>query len=256
TGGLRGIGMAAVQRMLDEGAEVIIADLKASDDPAVVEALDALGQAASYAQLNVAEEAAWAACAQSIRTSHGRLDILVNNAGIDGTGPVQDMDFALWRRVMSVNLDGVFLGIKYCTNLMAETGAKTRGGASIINVSSILGFVGFADTAPYVASKGGVRLLTKGVAVEFASKSMPIRVNSLHPGFVKTPLLDEGFQNMVNMGMAEKAEDLVGLVAGSTPTGRLAESEEIAATIAFLASDDASYMTGSELVVDGGYLAR
>jgi NAD(P)-dependent dehydrogenase (short-subunit alcohol dehydrogenase family) len=215
-----------------------------------------MGAKASYVQLNVAEEAAWQTAEKAIRARHGRLDVLVNNAGVDGTGPIETMDFALWRRVMSINCDGVFLGIKTCSPLMAETGKTTPGGSSIINVSSIMGLVGYADTAPYNASKGAVRLLTKSVAIEFASKRTPIRVNSVHPGFVRTPLLEIGFQNWVNLGMAEKAQDLIDMIAEATPNGRLAESEEIAGAVNYLAGDDSRYCTGSELVIDGGWTAR
>ena len=256
SGSLRGIGLAIAERYLAEGAEVVLSDMAAADDATVVATLARLGQAATYIQLNVAEEGDWQAAAAQVRAQFGRLDILVNNAGIDGTGAIETMDFALWRRVMSVNVDGVFLGIKSFTPLMAETGARTPFGSSIINISSIMGLVGYADTAPYNASKGAVRLLTKAVAVEFATKRTPIRVNSLHPGFVRTPLLEIGFQNWVNLGMAEKVQDIVDGVAASTPNGRLAESPEIAGAAYFLASDDSSYCTGSELVVDGGWTAR
>lgn len=256
TGALRGIGLAMAERFLAEGAQVVLSDLAAADSADVTATLARLGEAASYVQLDVAQEAAWQAAVVTVRARHARLDVLVNNAGIDGTGAVESMDFALWRKVMAVNVDGVFLGIKTCQPLLAETGATTPYGSSIINVSSIMGLVGYADTAPYNTSKGAVRLLTKSVAIEFATKRTPIRVNSLHPGFVRTPLLELGFQNWVNLGMAEKVQDLVDAVSEATPNGRLAESPEIAAAALFLASDDSSYCTGSELVVDGGWTAR
>lgn len=256
TGSLRGIGLAIAERYLAEGATVVLSDMAAADHADVTEALARLGSAASYVALNVTEEAAWQAAEASIRSAHGRLDILVNNAGIDGTGAVESMDFALWRKVMSVNVDGVFLGIKTMTPLMAESGKDRKGGASIINIASIMGLVGYSETSPYNTSKGAVRLLTKAVAIEFATKRTPIRVNSLHPGFVHTPLMDIGFQNWVNLGMAESVQSLVDLTAEATPNGRLGEASEIAGAAYFLASDDSSYCTGSELVVDGGWTAR
>jgi NAD(P)-dependent dehydrogenase (short-subunit alcohol dehydrogenase family) len=139
--------------------------------------------------------------------------------------------------------------------LLAQTGKNTRFGSSIINISSILGLVGYVDTSAYNTGKGAVRLFTKSVAIEFAKKRTPIRVNSIHPGFVKTPLLEIGMQKWVAMGLADKAQDLIDGLAAATPNGRLAESSEIAGAAYFLASDDSSYCTGSELVVDGGWTA-
>lgn len=256
TGALRGIGLAIAERYVAEGAGVILSDLAPAGDPEVIALLARLGSTASYLSLDVAQEAAWQAAAAAIRTSHGRLDILVNNAGIDGTGAVEVLDFVLWRKVMSINVDGVFLGIKTMTPLLAEAGATTPFGSSIINMSSVMGLVGFSDTSAYNTSKGAVRLMTKAVAIEFAGKRTPIRVNSLHPGFVQTPLMDKGFANMVQMGLAGSVEELIGQVAATTPVGRIAASPEIAGAAFFLASDDSSYCTGSELVVDGGWTAR
>lgn len=256
TGGLKGIGLATAERLHGEGATVILCDLPPRENERVQACLARFGGRADYLALDVSEEAQWEQGVAAIQERHGRLDVLVNNAGIDGTGKIEDIPFALWRRTLAVNLDGVFLGIKHCTGLLGAAGRTTPHGASIVNVSSIMGLVGYAETAPYNASKGGVRLLTKSVAIEFATRKLPIRVNSIHPGFVRTPLLETGFENWVRQGMAEKAQDLIDLVSAATPMDRLAESPEIAAAIAFLASDDASYMTGSELVVDGGWTAR
>jgi NAD(P)-dependent dehydrogenase (short-subunit alcohol dehydrogenase family) len=161
-----------------------------------------------------------------------------------------------WRRIMDINVDGVFLGVKTFTPLLAECGTQFRGGSSIVNVSSIMGLVGYNEVSAYNASKGAVRMFTKGIAVEFAQKKMPIRANSLHPGFVVTPLLHEGFQRWVDKGFAEKPQDLVDAVAGQTPMGRLAEPAELASGVFFLASEDSAYMTGAELVMDGGWTAQ
>jgi NAD(P)-dependent dehydrogenase (short-subunit alcohol dehydrogenase family) len=201
----------------------------------------------------VAQEADWRQAEKALRSQHGRLDILVNNAGVDCTGAVETLEFADWRRIMSINVDGVFLGTKTFTPLLAETGKRTQFGSSVINISSIMGLVGYTDTSAYNAGKGAVRLFTKSVAIEFATKRTPIRVNSIHPGFVKTPLLEIGMRKWVALGMAEKAQDLIDALAAATPNGRLAESSEIAGAAFFLASDDSSYCTGSELVIDGGW---
>ncbi len=256
SGALRGIGLAIAERYLAEGASVVLTDLAEPADPSVTTVLAPLGKAASYLKLDVASEADWQAAELQTRARHGRLDILVNNAGIDCTGAVDTLEVAAWRKIMSINVDGVFLGTKTFTKLLTETGRTTRFGSSVINISSIMGLVGYADTSAYNTGKGAVRLFTKAVAIEFATKRLPIRVNSIHPGFVRTPLLEIGFQRWVSMGLAAKAQDLIDQVAAATPNGRLAEPVEIAGAAYFLASDDSSYCTGSELVIDGGWTAH
>jgi NAD(P)-dependent dehydrogenase (short-subunit alcohol dehydrogenase family) len=256
SGALRGIGLAIAERYLKEGAAVVLTDLAATDDGVVAAALARLGKSASYVRLDVAQEAEWQSAEAWVRSSHGRLDILVNNAGVDCTGAVETLELSAWRRIMSINVDGVFLGTKTFTKLLAETGRGTRFGASIINISSIMGLVGYSEASAYNAGKGAVRLFTKAIALEFAQKRTPIRVNSIHPGFVKTPLLANGMQKWVDRGLAEKAQDLIDALAAATPNGRLAEPFEIAGAAYFLASDDSSYCTGSELVIDGGWTAQ
>lgn len=256
SGGLRGIGLACAERFLAEGAEVVLTDLEAPDSELATATLARLGQAASYVRANVVSEDDWAAVLGAVKDRHGKLHVLVNNAGIDLTGPVAQTSLESWRRIMSINVDGVFLGVRTFVPLMAESGSDVAGGASIINVSSIMGLVGMSEVSGYNASKGAVRLFTKSIALEFAEKKMPIRANSLHPGFVMTPLTNAGFQRWVDRGGAEKAQDLIDMVAGNTPLGRLADPSELASAAFFLASSDSSYMTGGELVVDGGWTAR
>lgn len=240
TGGLKGIGRAVVDRFLDEGASVMIADL-----PATAVGADMSADRIGYVQLDVGDEEAWPAAIDAIRTRFGRLDILVANAGTSGNARVQEMTLEQWHRTMRVNSDGVFLSTKFCADLLAEGGRNWRGGAAIVNISSIMGLVGLPHVSAYNASKGAVRLFTKSTALGFIADKLPIRANSVHPGFVETPLL---------MGTSEK--EAIAFFTGSTPMARLAQPSEIAAAVAFLASDDASYMTGSELVVDGGYTAQ
>ena len=238
TGGSRGIGRAVVERLLEEGASVMIADLGDVD-------ADDLGPNAAYIRLDVGDEVQWRTAVDAVRTRFGRLDILVANAGIGGTGPIRDISLEDWHRTLRVNLDGVFLATKYCADLLAEAGVDHRGGASIINISSIMGLVALPQAGPYIASKGGVRMLSKSAALEFAAAGLPIRVNSVHPGFVETSLLT-GSSNA----------DAIAFYISGTPMGRMAQPSEIASVVAFLASDDASFMTGSELVVDGGWTAQ
>jgi len=180
----------------------------------------------------------------------------VNNVGADLTGKVQDLELSAWHRLMALNLDSVFLGTKTFQPMLARTGETTPYGSSIINISSIMGIVGLGDVSAYNASKGAVRLFTKSNALEFADNGVPIRVNSVHPGFVDTPLLRKGMQNWAERDGTLTAQDLIDGMAQTTPIKRLAQPIEIGKVVAFLASDDASYMTGSEVVVDGGWTAR
>jgi NAD(P)-dependent dehydrogenase (short-subunit alcohol dehydrogenase family) len=256
SGGLRGIGLACVERFLAEGAEVILSDLDPAANKSVSETMARLGQAASYVEANVAKEADWQRARDAVAERHGKLHILVNNAGTDLTGPVETLTMESWRRIMDINVDGVFLGVKTFVPMMAESGKGFKGGSSIINVSSIMGLVGYSEVSAYNASKGAVRLFTKGIAIEFAQKQMPIRANSLHPGFVLTPLLQSGFQRWVDKGFAEKPQDLIDTMSATTPIGRLADPSELAGGAFFLASEDSAYMTGAELVMDGGWTAQ
>jgi NAD(P)-dependent dehydrogenase (short-subunit alcohol dehydrogenase family) len=256
TGGLSGIGFAIAERYVAEGAAVVLADLVDPAEPRVAETLGRLGDKARYLRVDVRSEEQWQAAERAVRAQHGRLDVLVNNAGIDCVGAVETLELSRWRNIMSVNVDGVFLGTKTFTPLLAESGKTTRFGSSVINISSMLGLVGYADCSAYNSSKGAVRLFTKAIAIEFAGKRTPIRANSIHPGFVHTPLLHAGMQRWVDQGLFKSTQEIVDRLAVATPNGRLAEPAEVAGVAYFLASDDSSYMTGSELVVDGGWTAQ
>ena len=249
TGGLRGLGRAAAELFVKEGARVFITDI---DHPN--EATQSLDNNLTYIQANSASEDDWLKVAATIG-EQGGLDCLVNNAGIDCTGAVQDVTLEAWNNIMSINVSGPFLGVKHCHALLAKAGEMSTFGSTVINVSSIMGKVGFTDTSPYNTSKGAVTLFTKSIAIEFATKRTPIRVNSLHPGFILTPLFKAGFQRMEDADLG-KASELMESVGANTPIGRIAQPDEVASAIVFLASDESSYMTGSEVTVDGGWTAH
>ncbi|MDP6343592.1 MAG: glucose 1-dehydrogenase [Alphaproteobacteria bacterium] len=247
TGGASGIGRATAGLLAREGATVVLSDLQdeAGERAAAEIAAEITADVGSarYLHHDVTDEAAWEAVIGAVVEDHGGLDILVNNAGVGGNGlPIDEMPMAVWRQCLAVNLDGVFLGVKHGIRAMKE-----RGGA-IINTSSILGIVGLPLTANYAASKGGVRLLTKTAAIECAARGLPIRVNSVHPGFIDTPMVDGAIQ-LRGPELKQQIETL-------QPTGSLGEPMDIAEGILYLASDAAKFVTGSELVIDGGYLAR
>src|SRR5580704_16152587 len=216
TGGASGIGFAAAKLFVAEGATVVVAD---RDVAAATAAVAELGQRACFHRLDVTRENEWVAVTDAVARDFGRIDIVVNNAG-------------------------VFLGCKHAVRVM-----KDRGGGSIVNMSSVAGMIGHGSLAAYCASKGGVRLLTKSVALHCARKGYNIRCNSVHPSFAETPML----QSMI--ASARNPEKLAAGLAAAAPLGRLAQPIEIARTILFLAGDESAFTTGAEFVVDGGLTA-
>lgn len=251
TGAGSGIGKATADLFAQEGAIVIVADIDESLGKETVNEITSQGFIADFIKLDVTDESSWKNAYQFINEKHQQLNILVNNAGIAFGGSITELSIDEWRRLMAVNLDGVFLGTKHAIPLMQ----KSKGG-SIVNVSSAAGIVGSPTAAAYCASKGGVRLFTKAVALECAQAKNNIRVNSVHPGPVATPMFEKGptWNNFVNqMGGLENAWQKI---AESTPLGRVAQPSEIANVILFLASDLASYLTGSEIIIDGGFTAQ
>jgi NAD(P)-dependent dehydrogenase (short-subunit alcohol dehydrogenase family) len=235
TGGASGIGAATSRRLASEGAKVVIGDLNDALAASVVEEITAAGGTASAVHLDVTDQASWTAAVEQIVSAQGGLDILVNNAGIGDTVTIEESTWEEYKKVTSVTQDSVYLGMK-----AAGEALKAGGHGSVINISSIFGITGgFGVSMGYAAAKGAVRTITKAVALGWAKQG--VRVNSVHPGFIETPIL------------GDTDRDLLSTV---TPMGRVGKPEEIAAAIAFLASDDASFVTGAELVVDGGYVAN
>jgi NAD(P)-dependent dehydrogenase (short-subunit alcohol dehydrogenase family) len=241
TGGGSGIGLATAELLAREGAKVIVGDV---DQAAAERAVAAIGAGAAAQKLDVTREDEWVAATDTIVREFGRLDILVNNAGVVLMKTIEDTALEDWRSLMAVNLDGVFLGCKHAVRVMKE-----RGGGAIVNISSVAGLIGHPALAAYCASKGGVRLLTKSVALHCARRGYGIRCNSVHPSFADTPMLE---------GMLALTGDPAKTRAGwsaAAPLGRLAQPVEVARTILFLASDESAFTTGAELVIDGGMTA-
>jgi NAD(P)-dependent dehydrogenase (short-subunit alcohol dehydrogenase family) len=251
TGAANGIGRSAALMLAREGAKIAATDLQDEKGAALLRELRAMGCECEceYYHHDVTREDDWLSVVAQVRTRFGRLDVLVNNAGIGLSSSVVDMAFADWKRQMAVNLDGVFLGVKYSLPLMRE-----GGGGSIINVSSIAGIKASPNLSGYCATKGGVRLFTKSVALECAAARDGVRVNSLHPGITETAIWDTliGTVEDGSNGGKERGPTLDKLTERAVPLGYKAAPDDIANGILWLASDESRYVTGTELVIDGG----
>ena len=239
TGAASGIGTATARRLASEGAAVLVTDVQDDAGAHVVKQIIAGGGRAAYAHLDVTSQDEWQAAVAGAVRKFGGLDILVNNAGVVDLAGIEETSVADWRRTIEIDQTGVFLGMKAAAAALAASGH-----GSVINISSVFGASGGFGTSPaYHAAKGAVRTLTKNTALHWADRG--VRVNSVHPGFIDTPLLDP-----VRGTPAEH------MMTGLTPLGRLGQPTEVAAGVAYLASDDASFVTGLELYIDGGYMAR
>ncbi len=239
SGAASGMGAATARRFGAEGAKVVVADVLAAEGEAVAAAIRAAGGQARFVRLDVTEEASWRGAVEAAVAAYGKLDIAVNNAGISGSKVTDTMETEAWHRLMAVNATGVFLGMKFQIPEM-----QRAGGGSIVNLSSISGNAGQKQIHfGYNASKGAVRIMSKSAAVQFGKDN--IRVNSVHPGLMP-PMRTSG----ATADPAVRAKMLK-----RVPLGRTGEVDEVANAVLFLASDEASYVTGAELHVDGGYLA-
>ncbi|AOH82699.1 short-chain dehydrogenase [Sphingomonas panacis] len=239
TGAASGIGLATARGLADGGATVFLAD---RDVEALKAARESLAGAPHEAiPLDVTDEQGWVALAERIRARFGKLDILVNNAGFGKFAAITDTTLDQWRSIIAVNLDSVFLGTKHMMPLLAASGC-----GAIVNMSSIRGIVAGANTGSYSAAKGGVRMFTKVTALECAAAGNGVRANSVHPGHIATPLTAPAYAD----------PEIAKALLADVPLGRIGQADEVADAILFLASDESRYMTGAELVIDGGTTAQ
>lgn len=256
TGGARGLGAAAAKKLAGAGAKVFLTDLLDNVAAGTVADIKDAGGEATFFHHDVTDPASWQAAVEACVKIYGSLDVLLNNAGILQAGTIFEATYEDFQRVMEVNVGGVWLGMKTALPQMIKDGAKWPGGASIINISSVAGLLGAAGLSAYSASKGAVKLLTKSVAMECTNDGHKVRVNSVHPAIIKTDMATGIVDEMMHEGRVSSEEEAFGLMGLAHPIGRLGDPKDIGAAVLFLASEASSYMTGAEVVVDGGYTSR
>lgn len=240
TGGAVGIGRATAELLAQEGAKVAVTDVNVEEGKKTAANMNDDGYEAVFFEHDVASEEQWQDVVAQVEDRLGVPDVLVNNAGIYLIKPIEEMTVEEWRRLMDINVTGVFLGMKHCTPLM-----KANGGGSVVNLSSVAGLIGAANHTCYGASKGAVRIMTKDAAIELAEAG--VRVNSIHPAYIKTQMAEYG----ASMYHATEAE-----LDAMHPLGHMGEPIDVAYAVLYLASDESKFMTGSELVLDGGLTAQ
>ncbi|MBW2268741.1 MAG: glucose 1-dehydrogenase [Deltaproteobacteria bacterium] len=242
TGAARGQGAAEAELFAREGARLLITDILEEPLAKLAEEISSGGHEIVARRLDVQEEEPWSEAASFAEKRFGRIDFLINNAGIADPAGIEDTTRERWDQIIAINQTGVWLGMRAVLPAM-----RRAGGGSIVNISSIFGIIGSGTSAAYHGTKGAVRLLTKTAAVEYASES--IRVNSIHPGYIDTPMAREAVPE-------DMRDQFAPLIAATVPLGRMGVSQDIAYGALYLASDESAYMTGSELVIDGGVTAR
>ena len=244
TGAASGLGFAAARKFLEEGAKVILTDVNREVLESMPERLSDFSKSQFQAIFHdVTQEESWIELINKTESDQGKINILVNSAGISLGADVVSTDFDIWKKVHQVNLDSVFLGCKYAVPVMGK-----YGHGSIINISSISGIVAGWNTAAYNSSKAGVRLLSKSVALFCAKKGYDVRCNSIHPAFVNTPILDP-------IKQAFGAEEAVAKLSRQIPMNKIGDTDDVSYAILYLASEESKFMTGSEIVLDGGLSA-
>lgn len=251
SGAASGIGRSCAIRLAGEGASVLVTDVQVAMGQETVASIEQAGGTAVFFEHDVTSEQAWVDAITLAQSKFGALHVLVNNAGIGVGGSIIEMSLDDWQRQQAINLDGVFLGIKHGIPLMRDS-----GGGSIVNISSVAGIKGSPRLAGYCATKGGVRLLTKAVARECAMEGWPIRVNSVHPGVIATPIWNTvGATSIDPENVGANAVDPDELAKMTVPSGVAGKPIDIANGVLFLASDESTYITGTELVIDAGITA-
>ena len=251
TGGASGIGEACAELLAREGASVAVTDVDELRGPEVVARITKAGGEATFLRQDVTSEPRWIEVVAEVMKRYGRLDTLVSNAGIGiGAPSITEMSLEDWRRQTAINLDGVFLSVKHCLPLMRKT-----GGGSIVMMSSLAGLRGSPGLSAYSATKGGVRLFAKSIAMECAAVGDGIRVNSVHPGIIDTPIWGKIPAGAAAQGNNAPPMDPEEIAKFATPLARAGHAMDIANGVLYLASDASSYVTGTELVIDGGMIA-
>ncbi|MDO9598930.1 MAG: glucose 1-dehydrogenase [Azoarcus sp.] len=247
TGAANGLGRATATLLAREGAQVLLTDIDDANGEAAAARIRADGGRARYLHHDASKAEDWEAVFDALRHAHGRLDILVNNAGGGTYNDIETVSLAEWRRIMSINLDATFIGTQAAIRWMKDT-----GGGSIVNVSSVAAFVGSPNLAAYCAAKAGINLLSKSAGVYCGQKGYGIRVNAVHPGLVETKA---GVEMARLATGAESDEQAIAMFTALHPIGRIGQPEDIAQGILYLASDESSFVTASNLVIDGGFIS-
>jgi NAD(P)-dependent dehydrogenase (short-subunit alcohol dehydrogenase family) len=255
SGAARGIGGETAQLMARAGAKVVIGDVLDERGHETVRAINDAGGRAEYVHLDVTKEADWAAAVEVAVARFGKLDVLVNNAGVFIGKGIEEISLDEWSRLVAVNMTGVFLGTRVAIPALREAAKTSEHGSAIVNLASIAGIVGSQLDPLYSMTKGGVTLFTKSAALEFGRKGYRVRVNSIHPGVIQTDMGEQTFVARAQRTGSNDTSAARQVVTESVPWGRMGVAMDIAKGIVFLASDDAGYMNGAGLVVDGGLTA-
>ncbi|PPQ27870.1 glucose 1-dehydrogenase [Rhodopila globiformis] len=255
SGAARGIGAETAQLMAKAGAKVVVGDVLDEPGQRTVAAIEAAGGRADYTHLDVTKEADWTAAVGLATGRFGQLDILVNNAGVFIGKGIEEVSLAEWEKLVAVNMTGVFLGTRLAVQALREAARSSEHGSAIVNLASVAGIVGSQLDPLYSMTKGGVTLFTKSAALEFARKGYRVRVNSIHPGVIQTEMGEQTFVARAQRSGGNDTSAVRQTVTETVPWGRLGVPMDIAKGIVFLVSDDAGYMNGAGLIVDGGMTA-